>query len=61
CDKKNVKYLMNNCYIDTTLKYFGCCSVAKSCLILCDQMDCITPGSSLSPSPGVCSNSCPLS
>ena len=26
---------------------FGCCcSVAKSCLILCDPMDCSTPGSS---------------
>ena len=23
-----------------------CCSVAKSCLILCDPMDCSTPGSS---------------
>ena len=40
------------------------CSVAKSCLTLCDHMDCCMPGcpsllSSLSP--GVCSNSCPFS
>ena len=39
------------------------CSVAQSCLTLCDPMDCSTPGSPVlpSPSPGVCSNSCPLS
>ena len=36
-----------------------CCSVAKSCLTLCDPMDCSTPGFSLSPR--ICSNSCPLS
>ena len=38
-------------------------SVAQSCLTLCDPMDCSTPGSPVlpSPSPGVCSNSCPLS
>ena len=24
--------------------YFSCCSVAKSCLTLCDPMDCSTPG-----------------
>ena len=39
-----------------------CCSVAKSCLTLCDPMDCSTPGFPCpSLSPGVCSNSCPLS
>ena len=32
------------------------CSVAQSCLTLCNPMDCST-----SVSPGVCSNSCPLS
>ena len=37
------------------------CSVAKSCPTLCDPMNCSTPGSRLSLSPGVCSNSCPLS
>ena len=37
----------------------GYCSVAKSCLTLCDPMDCSTPGFSLSPR--ICSNSCPLS
>ena len=30
------------------------------CLTLCDPMDCSTPGLCLSPSPGVCPNSCPL-
>ena len=34
-------------------------SVAQSCLILCDTMDCRRP--CLSPSPGACSNSCPSS
>ena len=42
---------------------FSCCgcSLAKSCLILCDPMDCSTPGSSGPRYLGVCSNSCPLS
>ena len=34
-------------------------SVTKSCLTLCNPMDCSTPGFP-SPSPGVCSNSCTL-
>ena len=34
-----------------------CCSVTQSCLTLCNPMDCSTP----SPTPGVYSNSCPLS
>ena len=34
-------------------------SVAQSCLTLCDPMDCRTPCPS--PTPGACSNSCPLS
>ena len=35
---------------------------ATSCLILCDPMDCNTPGFLVLPlSLGVCSNSCPLS
>ena len=38
-----------------------CCLVAQSCLSFCDPMDCSMPGFPLSPSPGVCSNSCPLS
>ena len=39
-----------------------CCSVAKTCLILCDPMDHSMPGFPCpSPSPGLCSNSCPLS
>ena len=37
-------------------------SVAQSCLTLCDPMDGSTPGFPCpSPTPGVCSNSCPLS
>ena len=43
-------------------KYFiNCCSVTKSCPTLCDPIDCSTPGSSVSLSPRICSNSCPLS
>ena len=46
--------------------YYGryYCSVAKSSLTLCNHMDCSTSGSSSqqpTTSPGVCSNSCPLS
>ena len=39
------------------------CSVAKWCLTLSDLMDCSMPGFPIHPSlsPGVCSNSCPLS
>ena len=38
-----------------------CCSVAKSCLALCDTMDCSMPGFPvLHLSPRVCSNSYPL-
>ena len=38
-----------------------CCSVAKSRLTLCHSMDYSTPGFPVhQPSPGVCSNSCPL-
>ena len=38
----------------------SCCSVAQSCLTLCDPMDCSRPPCP-SPSPRVCSNSCLLS
>ena len=39
-----------------------CCSVPSSCPTLCDPMDCSMPGFPCpSLSPGVCSNSCPLS
>ena len=38
-----------------------CCSVTKSCPTLCDHMDCSTLGLCPSLSPGVCSNSYPLS
>ena len=38
-----------------------CCSVTKSCPTLWDPMDWSVPGNCPSLSPGVCSNSCPLS
>ena len=39
-----------------------CCSVTQSCLTLCNPMDRSMPGPPCSsPSPGACSNSCPLS
>ena len=42
--------------------WYCCCSVTKSCLTLCEPMDCSTPGFPvLHYVPGVCSNSCPLS
>ena len=43
--------------------YIQNCSVAQSCLALCDPMDGSTPGFPIypSPPPGVCSDSCPLS
>ena len=39
----------------------SCCSVVKSCLSLCNSMDCSMTGSFLPLSLRVCSNSCPLS
>ena len=43
-------------------RIYCCCSVTQSCLTLCGPMDCSTPGFPVfSLSPGVCSNSCPLS
>ena len=41
--------------------YNSICSVAKLYLTLCDPMDYSPPGSSVLPSPRVCSNSRPLS
>ena len=40
---------------------YCCCSVTQSCLILCDPMDCRTPGFAVLHCLPVCSNSCPLS
>ena len=42
-------------------RWWFCCSVAKLCQTLCNPVDCSPPGSSVSPSPGVCSNPCSLS
>ena len=39
----------------------GCCSVAKSCLTLCDPKDCSTPGFPVLHHLPVCADSCPLS
>ena len=36
-------------------------SVTQLCLTLCDPIDCKSPGLPPSPTPGACSNSCPLS
>ena len=36
-------------------------SVAQSCLVLCDPMDCSMPGFPVHHHPGACSNSCPSS
>ena len=42
-------------------KCCSCFSVVQSCPFLCDPMDCSMPSFHvLSPSPGACSNSCPL-
>ena len=40
---------------------YCCYSVAQSCPTLCDPLDYSMPGFHPSPSPRVCSNSCPLS
>ena len=55
--------LISNFNGNITSKNCCCCSVAKSCPTLCDPMNCSMPGflPCLSLSPGVCSNSCPLS
>ena len=42
-------------------RWRACCSVAKSCLILWDLMDCSTSLLCIPLFPGVCSNSCTLS
>ena len=46
-----------------TLTHRSCCycSVAKSCPILCNSLDCSAPGSSVLHEPPVFSDSCPLS
>ena len=49
-----------NYKIISWILFYCSCSVTKSCLTLCDPMDCSTPGFS-GLSPWVCSNSCPLS
>ena len=46
---------------EAQIKSCCCCSVSKSLSTLCILMDSSTPDSSVLHSPGVCSNSCPLS
>ena len=52
--------MMKACFWNTLC----CCSVTQLCPTLCKPMDCNTPSTILPcplPSPGACSNSCPLS
>ena len=48
-------------FLGFLLHTFCCCSVAKSCLTLCNPMDYSTPGIPDCSTPGACSDSCPLS
>ena len=49
-------------FAEMSVQILCCCWVAKSCLTLCNTMDCSLPGFPiLLLSPGVCSNSDPLS
>ena len=43
------------------LQVICCCSIAQSCPILCDPVDCITPGFLTFTISRTCWNSCPLS
>ena len=56
------RFVQTDLYISLYIPCY-CCSVAQSCLTLCNPMDCSMPGfpPCPSPSPGACSNSCPLS
>ena len=57
-----VKILHFHCTGHVNCLIPGCCSVAKSCPVLCDPMECSTSSSPfLQLSPRVCSNSPPLS
>ena len=60
--RKLLKSLLRNVNsLRCNLVYCCCCLAAQSCPTLCDPMDCSTRLPCLSPSPGVSSNSCPLS
>ena len=73
CSSKNVKYALKPVLQGAVPKvertsFLSCknsvqfSSVTQSCLTLCDPMNCSTPGLPCpSPTPGVYSNSCPLS
>ena len=55
----SIHYVCHSVFCDYRWEY--CCSVAKSCLTLCDPMDCSMPGLPVrSPSPRFCPSSCPL-
>ena len=48
--------------MNSNFRYYSCCSVAQLCPTLWDPMGCSMPGSPCpSPSPRVCSDSCPWS
>ena len=57
------KALLSSFYKAVNLKIWDCCSVAQSCPTLCKPMDCSSAARLPCPSlsPGVCSDSCPLS
>ena len=51
-----------NCSQESSEQEICCCSIAQSCLTLCNPMECSTPGfPALHYLPRVCSNACPLS
>ena len=50
-----------NFFSQQKIWWVNCCSIAKLCMTLCNPVKCSTPGFPTSPSPGACSNSCPLS
>ena len=49
-----------NFFSQQKIWWVNCCSIAKLCMTLCNPVKCSTPGFPGSPSPGACSNSCPL-
>ena len=67
CHHNTCMYIIYDCYIDMCISYIWSLlhqfsSVAQSCPILCDLMDCSIPGLTCpSPTPRAYPNSCPLS
>ena len=57
----NTPLFFPTCEYSQVPKYLSVSSVTQSCPILCDPMDCSTPGLPVHPQPGVYSNSYPSS